>query len=134
MEFLNKLSVTILLGKKGTRGVTVKMTDNSALSEVISRVVEVADPEKIILFGSAARGEMKQDSDLDLLVVKSGAHRRKLAQDIYLNLFGIGQPVDVVVVRPEDIERYGDSHSLVIKEALEEGKVIYDGESEPISS
>lgn len=110
------------------------MTENSALSEIISRVVEVADPERIILFGSAARGEMKPGSDLDLLVIKSGAHRRKLAQEIYRNLLGLGQPVDVVVVRPEDIERYGDSHPLVIKGALEEGKVIYDGESEPISS
>lgn len=110
------------------------MVDDSKLSKIVSRIVEVAEPEKIILFGSAARGEMNSESDLDLLVIKSGVHRRKLAQEIYMNLFGIGQPVDVVVVRPEDIERYGDSHPLVIKGALEEGKVIYDGESEPVSS
>jgi predicted nucleotidyltransferase len=96
------------------------------LDEIVRRIVEVAAPEKIILFGSAARGEMGPHSDVDLLVVKSGVtHRRRLAGDIYMNLFGVGQAVDVVVVTPEDIEQYGDCHALVIKPALQEGKVIY---------
>jgi predicted nucleotidyltransferase len=59
------------------------------LAEVIRRIVEVAHPEKIILFGSAARGEMGLANDLDLLVVKSGVHRRRLAQMIYRNLVGV---------------------------------------------
>jgi predicted nucleotidyltransferase len=95
------------------------------LDEVIRRIVEVTDPEKIILFGSAMRGELGPNSDLDLLVVKSGVHRRQLTQAIYMNLFGVGQAVDVVVVTPEDIERYKDSFALVIEPALREGKVIY---------
>jgi len=96
------------------------------LSGIIRRIVEVAQPEKIILFGSAARGEMGPNSDLDLLVVKSGAHRRRLAQEIYMNLFGVGQAVDVVVVTPEDIERYRDAIGLIIEPALREGKVVYE--------
>ena len=104
------------------------------LSEVIRRIVEVAQPERIILFGSAARGEMGPNSDLDLLVVKAGAHRRRLAQKIYMNLFGVGQAVDVVVVSPEDIKRYRNSHSLVIKPAMQEGKVVYERDSEAIST
>ncbi|MCK4392755.1 nucleotidyltransferase domain-containing protein [Candidatus Bipolaricaulota bacterium] len=104
------------------------------LSEVIARIVEVAQPERIILFGSAARGEMGPGSDLDLLVVKAGAHRRRLAQKIYMNLFGVGQAVDVVVVTPEDIKRYRNSHSLVIKPAMQEGKVVYERDSETIST
>jgi predicted nucleotidyltransferase len=95
------------------------------LDEIIRRVVEAAAPEKIILFGSAARGEMGPNSDVDLLVVKSGAHRRQLTQAIYMNLFGVGQAVDVVVVTPEDVERYKNSFALVIEPALREGKVIY---------
>ena len=95
------------------------------LDEIIRRIVEVAQPEKIILFGSAARGEMGPNSDIDLLVVKSGVHRRRLAQAIYMNLFGVGQAVDVVVVTPEDIERYKDSFALVIEPALREGEVVY---------
>ena len=103
------------------------------LDAVLARIVEVADPERIILFGSAVRGEMGPHSDLDLLVVKGDVHRRKLAQKIYRHLVGVGQPVDVVVVTPEDIERFGDSHPLIIAPALREGRVVYDA-AEPASS
>ncbi len=57
--------------------------------------------------------------------MKSGVHRWRLAQAIYRNLFGVGQAVDVVVVTPEDIERYKDSFALVIEPALREGRVVY---------
>jgi len=96
------------------------------LDEIIRRIVAVAAPEKIILFGSAARGEVGPNSDVDLLVVKSGVvHRGQLAEAIYMNLFGVEQAVDIVVVTPEDIERYKDSIALVIRPALQEGKVVY---------
>jgi predicted nucleotidyltransferase len=100
-------------------------SDANALDEIVRRVVEVAEPERIILFGSAARGEARPDSDIDLLVVKEGAHRRKLSQAIYRRLLGIGRSVDVVVVTPDDIERYRDAVGLVIRPALEEGRTIY---------
>ncbi len=98
----------------------------NVLAEVIRRIVEVAQPERIILFGSAARGEGGPDSDLDLLVVKSGVHRRRLAQTIYRHLIGVGFPVDVIVVTPEDIEQYGHSTGLVLEPALREGRVVYE--------
>jgi predicted nucleotidyltransferase len=95
------------------------------LGEIVRRIVEVAQPERIILFGSAARGEMELHSDLDLLVVKAGAHRRQLAQTIYMSLYGVGQAVDVVVVTPEDVERYRNAIGLIIEPALREGRTIY---------
>jgi len=96
------------------------------LNEIILRIVEVAKPDKIILFGSAARGQMGRNSDVDLLVVKSGDfHRGQLTEEIYMNLFGVGQAVDIIVVTPEDIERYKDSFAVVIYPALKEGKVVY---------
>jgi predicted nucleotidyltransferase len=103
----------------------MRLLTDETLRDIIQRVVAVAHPEKVILFGSAARGEMGPNSDVDLLVVKSGAHRRKLAGDIYMNLIGVGQAVDVIVVTPEDIERYGSSPALVIEPALREGRVVY---------
>ena len=99
--------------------------EHQVLDEIVRRIVEVAQPDKIIMFGSAARGEMGPNSDVDLLVVKSNVHRRQTAQAIYMNLAGVGQAVDVVVVTPKDIERYKDSFALVIEPALREGKVIY---------
>lgn len=96
------------------------------LEEVVRRVIEAAQPEKIILFGSAARRKMGADSDIDLLVVKSGVHRRRLAQAIYIKLLGVGCPVDVIVVTPEDIERYRNAIGLIIGPVLKEGKVVYE--------
>ncbi len=96
------------------------------LDEIIRRVVEVAQPEKIVLFGSAARGEMARHSDVDLLVVKSGKFdQSRLLGDIYMNLHGVGSAVDVILVTPEQVERYRNTHCLVIAPALQEGKEIY---------
>jgi predicted nucleotidyltransferase len=96
------------------------------LDEVVRRIVEVAHPDEIILFGSAARGEPGPDSDLDLLVVKAGVpHRRRLAQQIYRRLFGIAVPVDVVVVTPEDIQAFRDKVGTIIGPALRDGKRVY---------
>ncbi len=54
-------------------------------------------PKKIILFGSAVRGEMTENSDLDLLVVvPPGVHRRQTAQKIYRNLIGVGFAADII--------------------------------------
>ena len=61
-----------------------------------------------------------------MLIVKEGAQRRTLAGRIYDNLHGAGVAVDVIVVTPADIERYKDSHALLIKPALQEGKVVYE--------
>jgi len=99
-----------------------------ALADIVARIVQVASPERIILFGSAARGDGGPDSDLDLLVVKSGEfHRGRLTEEIYMNLFGVGRAVDVVVVTPEDVERHRHDTAGVIAPALEEGRVIYGG-------
>ena len=101
--------------------------DKAILADIISRVVEAANPDRIILFGSAARGQMGPNSDLDLLVVKGGKFNRgRLTTAIYRNLRGKGAPVDIVVVTPEEVERYGDSPYLVIHPALKEGRIVYD--------
>jgi predicted nucleotidyltransferase len=94
--------------------------------DLVERIVEAAHPQRIVLFGSAARGEVSQHSDIDVLVVvEEGAHRRKTAQRIYRQLLGFRLPVDVVVATASDIERYRDSPGLVYREALREGKELY---------
>ncbi|MDE2869514.1 MAG: nucleotidyltransferase domain-containing protein [Chloroflexota bacterium] len=98
----------------------------SDVQEVVRRIVEVAQPEKIILFGSAARGEMGPHSDLDILVVKSGADHWSLSGKIRRALRGVNAAVDLVVATQADIERYKDSHPLVYKPAMREGRVVYD--------
>ncbi len=108
-----------------------RAVSQEALAEIVRRIVEVADPERIVMFGSAARGRMGRNSDVDLLVVKSGANRLELAQRIYANLHGVAEAVDAIVVTPEDVDRYGDNPALIIAPALQEGKIIYDAEQTP---
>ena len=96
------------------------------LTEIVRRIVEVAHPERIVLFGSAARGQTGPNSDVDLLVIVSpGVHRRRLTMDIYRRLSDIGCPVDAVVVTSEDVERYGACPALIIEPALREGLEVY---------
>ena len=100
--------------------------ERAVLDDIIKRIVETAQPERIILFGSAARDEMGPNSDVDLLIIRKGGHSRKLVGQIYRKLHGVGAAVDAVMVSPADVERYKDSHALIIKPALAEGRVIYD--------
>ena len=102
------------------------MLDQATLDDVVGRIVEVAEPERIILFGSAARGDEGHDSDIDLLIIKDGADALDLMARIYRRLRGVGVAVDAIVVSPEDVERYKDSHALIIKPAVQDGIVVYD--------
>ncbi len=96
------------------------------LEEIVRRVVEVAQPEKIVLFGSAARGSMGPDSDVDLLVIKRDVLRKRaLATEIRRALRGVPEAFDILIATPEELERYGESPGLVFREALLEGKTLY---------
>ena len=75
------------------------MVDETLLEEVVRRVLTVARPERIILFGSAAMGQMTEDSDLDLLVVEpEPADTRDRSVRIRRALGDVHYPVDVIVM------------------------------------
>ena len=98
----------------------------NTIKKLVKRIVESVQPEKIVLFGSASQGTSNLDSDIDVLVIKSGnIHRRLLARKIYRDLFGLGKPVDIIVATPEDIKRSEASTAFFLDEAYKNGKVIY---------
>jgi uncharacterized protein len=98
------------------------------LRDLVARVLAVTPAHRILLFGSAARGERRPDSDLDIMVVApEGTMRRHTAQRIYVNLIGFPLPVDVIVATESDLRAYGDSPGLIYGSALREGRVIYAG-------
>jgi predicted nucleotidyltransferase len=100
--------------------------DDRHISELSRRIAQAVSPRRVILFGSAARGEFGDRSDLDVLVVMpDGIHRGKTSQEIYRNLWGFGLATDVIVVTESDLARYKDDPFLVIKQALEEGRELY---------
>src|SRR5215212_268812 len=93
--------------------------DPAVLAEIVRRLVDVMQPDSIILFGSAARGEMGTDSDLDLLVIKSGSFDQGgITGKAYTALIGVGQAVDLIVLTPEEIKRFRDNPYLVVASAL----------------
>jgi uncharacterized protein len=97
------------------------------IAEMVRRIVAGFDPEKIILFGSHARGEAGPDSDADLLVVMdlSGSKLEKAAE-IDASLCGVMMPVDIIVATPAEVEKYRNLIGTIIRPALREGKVLYE--------
>jgi predicted nucleotidyltransferase len=100
---------------------------NKTLREMTGRIVHVANPARVLLFGSAATGKMTKDSDLDVLVIMRGTiHRRQLAQKIYRNLHGLGISIDIVVATESDVKKFGNRNGSILKPALQYGRVLYE--------
>ena len=106
-------------------------TDTSERERLIQtmtrRIVETCGPERVILFGSHARGDARDDSDVDLLVVMpDGTHRRDTAASLYTLLGGSGVGKDILVATAGDIDQYRASPHTVLHAALREGHTLYD--------
>ena len=97
------------------------------ITEITKRIIEASQPDKIILFGSHARGDFNTDSDLDLLVVIPDVkHPRAESTRLRGVLRGLLIPVDIVVATPEQIERLGNVLGLVYHAALSDGEILYE--------
>ena len=102
------------------------MPDQEQINELVRRIVDAVHPLRIILFGSAVRGQMEPWSDVDILVVMpDGTHRRHTAMKLYSRMSGIPFPVDIIVATPRDLDKYKDRIGLVYRHILREGKEIY---------
>jgi uncharacterized protein len=99
----------------------------SALDFIVQRIAERFAPEKIILFGSHARGDAGADSDIDLLVLFSEvADPNERAAELYASLIGTAVPKDIVVSTTARFERYRDVANTIYWPASREGKVVYE--------
>ena len=101
------------------------------LQRMVRIIVAAADPEKIILFGSRARGDARPDSDVDLLVVEAepfGGDRNCVAESLRLHkaLGAQGIDKDILVCSLDDLEYWRDSLNNVLARALREGAVLYE--------
>ena len=100
--------------------------DPQTIDELVRRIVEAVHPQRVVLFGSAARGEMGPNSDLDVLVIMpDGTHRRRTAQEVYRRMWGFGFAKDIVVVTESDVREHSMDPYMIIKNALEEGRELY---------
>ncbi len=106
------------------------MTNEAAqekIQEMVRRIVAAFHPEKVVLFGSYARGTAGPDSDVDLLVVMPfSGKRRDLVVEIRGHLHGLGLAKDIVVSTPEEFIEDQSIAGTIPRAAYLEGKVLYD--------
>ena len=108
------------------------MTDSEELvTDVVNATVSAVDPEKIILFGSRARGDSQPDSDIDLLVVEREPFSPKRSRQEELRrirraLWRIRTPIDVLVYSRDEIDEWWNSPNHLIGRALREGVTLYE--------
>lgn len=96
------------------------------ITAAVQRIAEAAQPEQVLIFGSHARGEARDDSDLDLLVIETDV-ADQAAEMVRLRrvLRPLRIPVDLLVYSRADVERWGDQPGSALFWALREGKVMY---------
>ena len=100
--------------------------NNEFISIMTERIVQGFDPLQVILFGSQARGDADQQSDIDLLVVFAElSDKRKTALDIMRALSDLPAAKDILVSTPEELERHRTRIGSVLRYAQREGKVLY---------
>lgn len=97
------------------------------ITAVVERIVEKVQPRKIIIFGSAARGDTNRNSDLDILVVLSGdiPHPRRESIRIRSLLSGILMPIEILVISENRLLELAEQPGLIYREVLRTGKVAY---------
>ena len=104
-----------------------KTVAERTLKKIIRRIVKVAKPEKIIMFGSAAKGQMGPNSDVDLLVIMPvNGSRRQTQVNIRCEIHDIPVSKDIVVVTPSEAERQRHLAGTIVRPAMREGKVLYE--------
>ena len=98
------------------------------LSYIAQKVIAHIAPEQIILFGSRARGEANEESDLDLFIIQDGtASNREVRHRVDRLLLGRRFAVDVIVRKPEEVQRnLEDRNPFYTHHIFQEGKVLYE--------
>ncbi|MDP1830510.1 MAG: nucleotidyltransferase domain-containing protein [Geothrix sp.] len=103
------------------------MISNDTIQEAIRLLAAQSVVQRVILFGSYARGTAREDSDLDFLVIETGLKSRR-AEMVRLraSLRPLGVPVDVMVADAEQFETWKDQPGTALFEAARHGQVVYE--------
>lgn len=103
-----------------------QIESDDTLQEMVRRIRRIGNPQKIILFGSRARGEAHPDSDYDLLLIEpSDQPRHRRAARYRRALRGLAQK-DILVWTPEEVAAWRDVPNAFITTAVREGIVLYE--------
>ena len=102
-------------------------TDDPVLDEMVRRLVDAVHPDRIILFGSRARGDARPDSDYDLLLIAPSAlSRGDRSIPLFRALRGIPVPIDVIWRTQPEVDEWLGAKSYYTTRAVREGRVVYE--------
>jgi len=97
-----------------------------ALTPIVRQIVALAHPQCILLFGSAAKGEWRSDSDLDLLIVVDDSQQSDAVLDLLNTRVSREQfPCDFLVATADTLRRQRQNPGLIYRTILKEGRVVY---------
>ena len=109
----------------------MKAVTDGLLAEMVEAIVKEANPEKVILFGSHARGDTNMDSDIDLLIIEKEPFTRQRSRRMELSkirraLSRFMVPKDILVYSSDEVAHWSNSLNHVISRSLREGKLLYE--------
>ena len=98
------------------------------IKEAVRKIVEIEQPDRVILFGSAARGAATINSDADFLIVTRNEVKSPRQESVRIRraLRGISMPMDILIVSKKKLQQLAHQPGLVYREALRNGKVVYE--------
>lgn len=103
------------------------MFEEKLIKDIIEKVVFISDPQQIFLFGSRARGDARNNSDYDVLVIKpSKEPRYKRGVDLYKSFASFPAEVEFLVYTPSEVEDWREVPEAFITTAIREGKLLYE--------
>jgi uncharacterized protein len=101
--------------------------EKQLLDEMVNRILEATSPDKIVLFGSRARGDARPNSDYDLLIIKeSNEPRYKRSAPLYTKLASLPVEVEIMVYTPEEVAEWSQVPQAFVTTALREGVAVYE--------
>lgn len=98
------------------------------ISRIVGLIVDAVQPLSVVLFGSAARGEQRDGSDLDfMVVVPEGVDRRETARSLYRVMYHhrIMVPTQFVVANPSGYEAHKNTIGMVYRDIQRDGREVY---------
>ena len=101
--------------------------DTADLDEMVRRIAEGFKLQRIILFGSHARGDATEDSDYDLLIIAPSSEPRwRRSVPIYEALMGLRVAKDIVWWTEEEVAEWQAVRNHFVNSAISEGRVVYE--------